>query len=154
MQRRIARDGLLLGATGALGFALGGPPLAFSSLIGAQLVYTLFCRAPGAPVEPRFIALLGGAAVMQGAALLLPPLRALLELGEPSPLDGLGVCADLIVPWLAGRAEDDRVIVRRGPGPRSGIDVHDVHAMRSKHTAAQAAGARAARPHTSGGGAR
>ena len=44
--RRLFRDGLVMAGLGGGGMVLGGGPLAFSTLIGAQLGYAQVCRAP------------------------------------------------------------------------------------------------------------
>jgi Ca2+-transporting ATPase len=111
-ERQVARDGLLLGAAGALGFVVGGPALAFTALVGAQLSYTLACRAPRVRAGRRFAALVGGAAALQSLTLLPSPLRRLLSLGPPSLLEAGGLAAGLLGPWLSAAARDGETIVR------------------------------------------
>ena len=110
--RRIAKHGAVMAGVGAAGFLLGGPALAFSSLVGAQLGYTFLCRAQGAAIGPRFLQLWGAAAGLQATTLLVQPLRGLLGLGAPSVLEVGGFALDALGLWWLQRR--DEVIVREG----------------------------------------
>ncbi|MBN8471487.1 cation-translocating P-type ATPase [Corallococcus exiguus] len=107
--RRVARDGALMAGFGALGMAMGGPPLAFGMLTAVQLGYSAVCRAPREPRrhvpadgEWRMYAFVGGATALHTAALTLPPLRRVLRLPAPTPLTFGGLAAGLILPALVG----------------------------------------------------
>jgi Ca2+-transporting ATPase len=116
-RRRVGRDGALLAAATALASLAGGRPLGFGVLTGAQLAYTVHCRADDARPSPRFDALVGGTVALQAAALTLAPLRRLLALGSSAaPLSGL--CAGFGLPWMVGRLGGGEVIVRRGVAAR------------------------------------
>jgi Ca2+-transporting ATPase len=112
LQRRdwdaVVRDGALLGLLGGAAFLVGGTPAAFATLVGSQIGYAFACRAPEKRVGPRFVALVGSAAVLQLGAMLLPPFRAALKLPAPSllPFAGLaiGVAAAPAVRALADAA--------------------------------------------------
>jgi Ca2+-transporting ATPase len=114
--RRLAmRDGLGMAALGAIGLAGLGPAAAFHLIAGAELGYALACRSSAAPPEGRFLALLGGAAALHAAALVLPPLRAVLRLpGVWSPLELAAFGAGALLPLAVGGTGRDLVIVRRG----------------------------------------
>ena len=117
-QRRVARDGSLLTAASALAALAGGRAVGFGVLSGAQLAYTVHCRAPDAPPSLRFDALVGGTVALQAAALTLSPLRRLLALGtSPAPL--YGFCAGFALPWLVGRLGGGELVVRRGADARA-----------------------------------
>jgi Ca2+-transporting ATPase len=112
LKRRVGRDGALMAALGGAAALGGGSPLAFGALSGAQLAYTLACRAPGATATPRFAALVGGTAALQLVALTLAPARRLLGLGAVSPTLPLGgFVAGFALPWLAGRLAADELVV-------------------------------------------
>ncbi|WP_342378770.1 cation-transporting P-type ATPase [Myxococcus stipitatus] len=120
LARRVVRDALLMAGFGATGMLLGGPPLAFGMLTGAQLGYATVCRAPhhlhggGAPGAGRFTVLVGSAVAMQLLGLTLPPLRAVLGLPPPSPLTFGGLAAGLVLPGLLmGGARHGRRRARR-----------------------------------------
>nr|QKW93838.1 cation-transporting P-type ATPase [Vitiosangium cumulatum] len=105
--RSILRDGLLLAGVGAVGWMLGGPPLAFGTLTAAQLGYAAVCRAPRRARSPglaqadlRFTAFVGGGAALQLAALTVPPLRRILGMPTPSPLSLGGFAVGLVLPSL------------------------------------------------------
>jgi hypothetical protein len=102
-----------LSLVGAAAAVVGGPPLAFGALAGAQLAYTVVCHARGESPSPRFATLLGGTAAVQLAGLTLPPLRRLLLLdgSGAAPLFGFG--AGFALPWLTGRIGGDE-LVRNG----------------------------------------
>jgi P-type Ca2+ transporter type 2C len=109
-KRAIGRDGTILSLAGAAGVLVGGPPLAFGTLAGAQLAYTLVCRAPGEPLSPRFATLVGGTAAVQLAGVTLPPLRALLGLSGSGALPLAGFTAGFALPWLTGRLGSDEIV--------------------------------------------
>ncbi|RKH88115.1 cation-transporting P-type ATPase [Corallococcus sp. AB045] len=107
--RRVARDGALMAGVGALGMALGGPPLAFGTLTAVQLGYSAVCRAPRearrhipTDGEWRIYTFVGGATALHVAALTLPPLRRVLRLPAPTPLTFGGLAAGLLLPALVG----------------------------------------------------
>lgn len=111
--RRIGRDGLAMAGLGALGWAAGGRPLAFSALTAAQLGYVLACRAPHSARGQegdggRFALLVGSGAVLQLMALTAPPLRQLLGLPPPSPWVLGASVAGLLAPGLVA-ARPDRI---------------------------------------------
>jgi P-type Ca2+ transporter type 2C len=115
MVRQVARDGLLMALLGAAAGLVGGPPLAFSALAGAQLAYTLRCRAPDAPPNPRLVSIVAGTAAAQALALVLPLTRSFLQLAG-SPLATLsGFAAGFALPLLAGRLTADELVVRAAP---------------------------------------
>jgi P-type Ca2+ transporter type 2C len=114
-QKQIARDGALIAASGALGWLVGGPPVAFSTLVGSQLAYATVCRAPGAPMNTRFAELVGSAVALQGATLASHPLRNVLGLGRSSPLEAAGFAVDLLGPAIFRRVFGGEVIERFGP---------------------------------------
>jgi Ca2+-transporting ATPase len=98
--------------------AIGGAPLAFGVLTGAQLGYTLRCRAPGVPISSELRNTMGASLLVQAAGFTLPPLRRVLGLRARGA--GLRASAGFAVGFalsaLAGhRAE---VVVRRGPAAR------------------------------------
>lgn len=108
--RGILRDGMLLAGAGAVGWMLGGPPLAFGTLTAAQLGYAVVCRAPrrhrapgSAHADQRFAAFVGSGAAMQLAALTVPPLRRILAMPTPSWLTLGGFAAGLMLPGLLSR---------------------------------------------------
>jgi Ca2+-transporting ATPase len=87
---RIGLDALALAAVGGAAYLLGGPAAAFGALPASQLAYAWRCRAPGAPLSGRFVALVAGSTALHAVALLLPPLAGILRLpwspaapGEP-----------------------------------------------------------------------
>jgi len=115
MLQAVARDGALLAAMGGVGYALGGPAMAFSTLMGAQLGYTGVCRSPEAAPDSRFLALVGTAVGLQVATLAVPPLRLLLGLPALATAGEVaGFAAGLAVPWV-GRLLADGVEVVRFP---------------------------------------
>ena len=118
-QRRVGRDGALIAAAAAIAALAGGRPLGFGVLSGAQLAYTMHCRADDAPPSPRFDALVGGTVALQATALTLAPLRRLLALGGAGvgPLGGFAV--GFALPWLLGRLSGGERIVRRGTDARA-----------------------------------
>src|SRR5206468_815995 len=98
---------------------VAGRAVGFGVLSGAQLAYTLNCRAAGTRPSPRFTALVGGTVALQAAALTLLPLRRLLSLGAgAAPLAGFAV--GFALPWLLGRAGGSELIVRRGTAVSDG----------------------------------
>ncbi len=110
--RRIVRDGMVLSAIGLGSHLIGGPGVAFATMASAELGYTFLCRAPESPASPRFTRMMGLAAGLQTAALVVPPVRVLLGLpSTPSWLEALGAAAGMAVPWAMA---PDAVIVRRG----------------------------------------
>jgi Ca2+-transporting ATPase len=113
LERRVARDGALLAAAGAAGAIAGGPPLAFGVLSGAQLAYTLACRAGERPPDARFTSLFGASVGLQALALTLPPLGRLLGLRRPGVALG-GFLAGAALPWLAARLDGGPEIIRKG----------------------------------------
>ncbi|HEX6838327.1 MAG TPA: cation-translocating P-type ATPase [Polyangia bacterium] len=117
-QKRVARDGTLITAATALAALVGGRAVGFGVMTGAQLAYTVHCRAEDAPPSPRFDALVGGTVALQAAALTLAPLRRLLSLGSSgaAPLGGFALGFGL--PWLVGRLGGGDLVVRRGAGAR------------------------------------
>jgi Ca2+-transporting ATPase len=111
----VARDGLVLAGLGAGALLVGGPPLLFSLLGGAELGYAAVCRAPGAPPDRQFLRLLGGGALLHLAALTLPPLRGLLGLrGTVSALELAGFATGLALPVGVAGFGRDEVIIRTG----------------------------------------
>ncbi|XXF80827.1 cation-transporting P-type ATPase [Myxococcaceae bacterium GXIMD 01537] len=131
--RQVLRDGALLAGFGAVGLALGGPPLAFGSLTAAQLGYAAVCRAPkrlrratSGDDAWRFPVFLGGAAALQSAALTFPPLRGMLGLPRPSLLAFGGLAVGLLLPGLLGSAPIWRDPVVRRVGSRARTRTADV----------------------------
>jgi len=113
--RRIGRDAALLAAAAGVGHLLGGPPAAFSTLVGTELGYAAMCRAAGAPPSARFDLLVAAGAALQVAALGLPPLRWLLGLPlRPAAAEAAGFGIGLALPWLLAASASDPVIVRIG----------------------------------------
>jgi Ca2+-transporting ATPase len=115
--RRVARDGLLLGALGGAAFTAGGPTAAFATLTAGQLGYTMACRAGGTPVDRRTAALVGGATGMQLAALTLAPLRGALRVAAPGPVALAGFGLGLLLPAALGRRRGGEIVVRGGGAP-------------------------------------
>jgi Ca2+-transporting ATPase len=113
--RRLAvRDGLGLALLGAASFA-AGPAAGFHAMAGAELGYSLACRAPGSAPEPRFLSLLGGAAAMHAATLFVPPIRSLLRLPGPFSFVELAAFgAGTLVPFVASGGSRDAIVVRSG----------------------------------------
>jgi Ca2+-transporting ATPase len=116
-ERAIVRDGLLVGAVGAAGYLVGGPPTAFGALVGAQLGYAGVCRAPGAPRARSYAGLVGTAMALEAGALVFRPLRGLLGLGAPSLLEVAAFGAAAVLPALVRGARGGEVIVRRATAP-------------------------------------
>jgi Ca2+-transporting ATPase len=112
LERRVLHDGLWLASAGAAGAIAGGPPLAFGVLSGAQLSYTLACRAADHPPDPRFAKLWGSTIGVQALALGFAPLSRLLGLRRPGLALG-GFCAGAALPWLAHRWRTPELI-RKG----------------------------------------
>ncbi len=100
---RVIRDGSLMGGLGGVAFLAGGSPTAFATLTAAQLGYGMVCRASERPLSPRFGALVGGAAGLQLAAMLLPPLRGALRLAPANALSLAGFATGLVLPWATKR---------------------------------------------------
>jgi P-type Ca2+ transporter type 2C len=119
-QRQIARDGALIAASGAAGWLIGGPPVAFSALVGSQLAYAGVCRAPGSQMNTRFAELVGSAVALQSAALASHPLRRVLGLDAPSSLEAAGFVIDLLAPSIIRRVFGGEVIERFGPAHVTG----------------------------------
>ncbi|HEY3353919.1 MAG TPA: HAD-IC family P-type ATPase, partial [Polyangia bacterium] len=113
-RRVIVRDGLWLGLAGGAGFVLGGPRLAMPVLVGAQLGYTALCRAPDVGGDGEFARLLGAAAGLQLATLLIPPLRRVLGLGPVTGLEIAAYAGALAAPLWASRRRRLRPVVARG----------------------------------------
>jgi Ca2+-transporting ATPase len=112
--RRILLDGGLMAALGALGLAVGGPSVAFSTLAAAQLGYVQTCRTPGVRMGRRFRALWAASLAIQGLTLGVAPVRRLLSLpATPALREVVGFGVGLLLPLL--RAPSDRLIVRNGP---------------------------------------
>jgi Ca2+-transporting ATPase len=113
--RKVARDGLLLSGLGAAGLAVGGGPMAFSTLTAAQIGYTGVCQAPTAAPDQRYFNLVGGAAGLQLLALLAPwpALRTALGVPAGMGLPLLGFAGGFLVPWLASKLAGGETIVRR-----------------------------------------
>ncbi len=132
-RRTVVRDGVALAGLGAAALVIGGPPLVFATLGGAELGYALACRPDDEPVGPSFIRWLGAAGALHLAALTLPPLRVVLGLGGAvRAIELAGFAGGAILPWAASRlaAGDERIVrqgraaaplrSRRRPHPRPG----------------------------------
>jgi Ca2+-transporting ATPase len=117
-RRGIVRDGSLMALASGLTSLVGGAAAGFGVLTGAQLAYTVHCRAAGTPPSPRFARLVGGTAAAQVAALSLAPLRRLIAGGASAlgPLTGFGV--GFALPWLVGRLGGGELIVYSGVSAR------------------------------------
>ncbi|MCP3103244.1 cation-transporting P-type ATPase [Myxococcus sp. K15C18031901] len=127
MARQVVRDALLMAGLGAAGMVLGGPPLAFGMLTAAQLGYAPVCRAPrhihggGYQGSGRFTVLVGGAVAMQGLALVVPPLRAVLGLPAPTWRAFAGLATGLVLPMtVSGLYRQGRRVLRRA-APRASV---------------------------------
>ena len=116
-QRTALRDGLLLTGLGAATLAIGGPAMAFSTMVGTNLGYPFTCRATDAAPGRRFFTLIGSGVVLQVAALAFPPLRAVLGLPQAfSAVEAAGFVVGMGLPWaMAGTSRGD-VIARSGNG--------------------------------------
>ena len=119
--RTAIRDGLLLSGLGAASLAIGGPAMAFSTMVGTNLGYPFACRSTDSAPDRRFFSLISGGVALQVAALAFPPLRGVLGLPQAfSVLEIVGFAAGIGVPWVtagltAGVATDE-IIVRKGNG--------------------------------------
>jgi len=118
-----ATDGAVLasGALAACGWGAlrygAGPEarsMTFNSLVTAQLLHALTCRAAaqraGRRLNPGLAVTLGASAAAQGAALLVPGLRRLLGITPLAPLDvAVTLCAGVLPYVLNGafRAAQD-----------------------------------------------
>ena len=118
-QKRVARDGTLIAGATALSSLAGGRALGFGVLTGAQLAYTLHCRADDTRPSRRFDALVGGTVALQASALTLAPLRRLLSLGASGGAPLAGFALGFGLPWLVGRLGGGELIVRRGSDERT-----------------------------------
>ena len=113
--RTAIRDGLLLTGLGAASLAIGGPAMAFSTMVGTNLGYPFVCRSTDTAPDRRFFALISSGVALQAAALAFPPLRGLLGLPQAfSLLEVAGFAGGLLLPWAVGAARSDDLIVRRG----------------------------------------
>jgi Ca2+-transporting ATPase len=113
--RRVARDGAAIAAAAAVAAIAGGPLAAFGTIGATQFGYAAACRAPDAPIRPRFAAMIGGSAALHLLAVASAPVRALLRIGGRTPVaiasSGLGMAIPLYLAW---RRHADREITRRG----------------------------------------
>jgi Ca2+-transporting ATPase len=104
---RIGLDAVTLAGVGGVAYLLGGPAAAFGALPASQLAYAWRCRAPGAPLSGRFVALVAGSTALHAGSLLFPPLAGVLRLpwAPGAALAGFaaGLAAGLILP-PSGRA--------------------------------------------------
>lgn len=123
LRRTVERDGVILGAAGAVGNILGGPPMAFSLLAALQIGYAGFCRAPSSLLpsvnrEARFAGLVGAGAALQFAGLTVPALRRVLRVPPPTA-GSLGLySAAVLLPYALRTVSGRDRIHRYGPGPR------------------------------------
>jgi Ca2+-transporting ATPase len=116
----VARDGALMALGGGAATLLGGRAFGFGVLSGAQLAYTIECRAADQRASSRFNALVGGTVALQATALLLPPLRRLLSLGGSGAVPLGGFLLGFGLPRLMGKMGGGEVIVRYGRVQRQG----------------------------------
>ena len=119
--RTAIRDGLLLTGLGAASLAIGGPAMAFSTMVGTNLGYPFACRSTDAAPDRRFFTLISSGVALQVAALAFPPLRGVLGLPQAfSLLEVAGFAAGMGLPWVTagvmGGVSADEVIVRKGNG--------------------------------------
>ena len=133
--RTAIRDGLLLTGLGAASLAIGGPAMAFSTMVGTNLGYPFACRSTDAAPDRRFFTLISGGVALQLAALAFPPLRGLLGLPQAfSILEVAGFAAGMGLPWatagVTGGVAADEVIVRKGNGTVAVSKVTDVRLQR------------------------
>jgi Ca2+-transporting ATPase len=113
MRRQVARDGGLIALAAGAATIAGGRPFGFGVLLGAQLAYTVQCRARERPASPRFDALVGGTVAVQAMMLMLEPLRRLLSLGVgATPVAGFAL--GFVLPSMMARFDGGGQIVRRG----------------------------------------
>jgi Ca2+-transporting ATPase len=116
-QRTAIRDGLLLTGLGAAGLVIGGPAVAFSTMVGTNLGYPFACRSTDAAPDRRFFTFIGSGVALQLVALAFPPLRAVLGLPQAfSLLEVGGFAAGIVLPWAGAPAAGDQIIVRYGNG--------------------------------------
>jgi Ca2+-transporting ATPase len=117
----LGREGMTIAAGGLGAYAYGllryGPSpesrtLAFTSLVGAQLLHALSCRSRRAglftpePLAPNRVlgAALAGSFALQAGVVTLPPLRRLLGLAPLCLTDALVSLALSVLPYLANEA--------------------------------------------------
>jgi Ca2+-transporting ATPase len=111
----IVRDALWMAGLGAASLAIGGPALAFHTMAGVELGYSLKCRSAGGPPDRTMARFLAGTAALHSLTWWMPPLRRALRLPPvvmPLELAGFGV--GMTLPWLLSRREREGLIVRRG----------------------------------------
>jgi len=134
----LAREGVTIGAGGLAaylsGLMRGGAPragtMAFTSLIGAQLLHALSCRSPRSifvggerrpPNRPLAVALAASAALQIGA-FLLPASRRLLGLTPLAPLDWLLSGLFAVLPYLVNEVAKISGSTRGLNGFRAAVD--------------------------------
>ncbi len=122
----ITRDALWITALAGAWLPVGGPPAAFSALVGAQLGYAFACRSVDSePPEDAFVGMIGATAALHLAAIAFPPFRVLLRLPplvSATELAAFGV--GFTLPYARSHSKRDIVIVRRG-GARSEEEIEE-----------------------------
>ena len=96
--RVLGRDGALLAMLSGVAFSVGGPAAAFATMAGSQIGYSIACRSRERPAGRRFHSLVGGAAGLQVACMLLPPLRRVLQLPSIALLPFAGLAIGIATP--------------------------------------------------------
>ena len=120
--RGAIRDGLLLTGLGATALAVGGPAVAFSTMVGTNLGYPFACRSQDSVPGRRFFALISSGAALQLVALAFPPLRAVLGLPQAfSLLEVGGFAAGVLLPWVGGHTVREEIIVRQERTPPADV---------------------------------
>jgi P-type Ca2+ transporter type 2C len=115
---------LAAGVYGAVRYGPASPQmqtLMFGSLVSSQLSHALTCRADDRvsgeqvrrPPNDALTAILGGSAIVQAAAFLLPPVRRVLGLAPLGLLDVAVLAGASALPLLANNL--GKVIADRGP---------------------------------------
>jgi hypothetical protein len=97
----------MAGLAGAA-LAAGGPPAAFAALPAAQIGYAIACRAPTAR-NGTFTSLVGAAAAVHAAAVMIPALGSVAGAGGPVALAALA--AGFAWPFLVGGLKDEIVVM-------------------------------------------
>ncbi len=126
----LASGALAAGSYGAVRYGLGSPQmqtLMFGSLVSSQLVHAIACRADDhassddarRPPNNTLNAILGGSAIMQAAAFLLPPVRRVLGLSPLGLIDLAVLAAGSALPFivsnfgtLSGREQQEATVLR------------------------------------------
>ena len=111
--KRVVRDGAMIATVSGAAAIVGGPLAAFATIGATQFGYAAACRAPDAPLRPRFAAMVGGSAALHLAAVASAPARALLRIHGRSPIALAASGAAMAAPlYLAWRRHADREITR------------------------------------------